>query len=273
MTLHPTRPTAPVPTRTRRRSPVGVAAVVAAVLGTTLGAVALLPGPAGALRPVRATATTALAGSAPAGGTAATTCAGFAADQTLLEQQLSNRTTTLGTLTGKVSASTTLSAADRSTLESDLADETTGIAALTAKVPGDTTCAELATDSRAMILSYRVYAVMTPQTDLVILADRINSLSATLAGDEPSLQAAIAAAGAQGKNVATAQAADADFNTRVAGAATAVAGLSSTLLAQNPAGFPASYSVFKNAYTSEATGRADLQAADTDLHVIAQTVG
>ena len=269
------RPDGHRPRRLRARTRPVWAAVTGSVLVASLASVALLPGPAGALRPLRASVTadagSAPDGSVPAGATGS--CAGFAARQALLEQDLSGRTTDLGTLTAKVTASTTLTTGDRSTLASDLADESSGIAALTAKAPGDTSCAEVGADSRTMVLSYRVYAVMTPQTDLVIVADRATSLARTLVADEPALQAAITAAAAAGRSVTVAEAAYADYTTRVQAATAALAGLSATLLAQDPAGYPANYSVFKSADTAEASARADLKVADTDLHEIVDPPG
>ena len=215
--------------------------------------------------------TTALAASsAPANPTPKVTCAPatFSQAQQALEQQLSARTTRLAALTGSVQGSSALTAADRTALEGILSSTTSGIAALTSKVPGDTTCAQLGQDARTMVQQYRVYAVVAPQTDLAIAADREASVIALVTSVEPGISSAISAAAQQGKDVAPAQAALSDLQSHLAAATTSSSGVAATVLAETPADFPASTNVFRSAHDGLVSARGDLQTVRTDLHTI-----
>jgi hypothetical protein len=255
----------------RRRPERRVAAAL--VLAAAIAATAALPAGALATRRTLASTASSSAAASPASKGGAAPCATIASAQSRLEQQLAQRTSTLTTLRAEVSTSSTLSGADRSTLLTDLADESSGIGALSAKAPTDTTCAQVAADAKTMVLTYRVWAVMAPQTDLVVDADRESAMATTLLGDEPGVAATIATAAARGKDVSAAQAADADLLNQVEAATVALPGLSVSLLSQTPAGFPGNLTVFKGALATETGVRGHLGAGDTDLHQISSLVG
>jgi hypothetical protein len=219
----------------------------------------------------------ALAAPAGAAGTTATTgtashptCtpATVVAAQQQLEAALAGRVTVLGSLSGDVQAATGLAAADRATLTATLATTSAGIGALVQKAPTDTTCLALWQDARSMVQSYRVYAVVAPQTHLAIAGDTADGIEATLAGDEPAIQGAIATAGKNGVNTAAAQASFADLQAQVTAAQGATGGVSATVLAQTPASYPGSSPVFVAARDGVRTAYGDLKTAAADLQAI-----
>jgi hypothetical protein len=186
-----------------------------------------------------------------------------------VESELSGRVTQLNALLTAVDQSNQLTASDRATLLNDISTvELPGITALQPQVQGAATCAQVRTFAATMVLSYRVYLVMTPQTHLTIAADDETAIESEFVALEPGIAGAIQRAQARGENVAAAMAADSDLVNQVAAASTATNGLSVQLLAQTPQGSPGNWSVFEAA--GQATSRADqdLHAANTDAQEI-----
>jgi hypothetical protein len=195
-------------------------------------------------------------------------CADLGAVRQQVAQGFSLRTARLRLLASVVTGSAYLTAADRATLRAELADETAGLTVLGQKVTGASSCSQLKTDRRSMIEDYRVGSVLSPQVDLVVLADRLSSLAATLSGYEPALHRSVTAAAGRGAAAATAQATLADYATQVESATHDLSGLSRTLLAQSPAGYPANRAVFTGALALERSARAAIKTATADGHRI-----
>jgi len=208
-------------------------------------------------------------GATPGSG-APTTCSisNLSLLQSYVEGALSNRVTQLNALTAIIGGATRLTASDQQTLSSDVSNELAGIQALQQKVPNDSTCLQLVADARAMVRNFRVYVVMTPQVRLTVSADSETSIAGQLAGLEPQIQAAIAAAQKNGKNVAGAQQSFSDFQTQITNTQSASGNVSGPVLAFTPSSYPGCKSTFVADVASLQGGRADLRKADTDLHAI-----
>lgn len=191
----------------------------------------------------------------------------FAAAQQHVETALSDRVTQLNRLLSQVqSPGSHLTSSDQSALVNDISGvELPGIQALQPEVQQATTCAQLWRYAHEMVYSYRVYLVMTPQAHETITADDETYVDGQLTSLEPTIEQAIAWAKAHGRDVSGAEEAFTDFQNQCSAAATAVSGLSSTLLAQSPAGYPANASVFITAHTQETSARNDLKTAFADL--------
>lgn len=193
----------------------------------------------------------------------------FQAAQQKVETGLSNRVTQLDKLLTRVQGAKHVTSGDAATLENDISNvELPGIEALQPEVQSATTCAQLRGYAHSMVYDYRVYMVMTPQADETLAADTETYLDQKLSGLEPQIQAAIAKAQSEGKDVSGAQAAFGDLQTQVTTAGSDVSGLSATLLAQTPQGAPGNQTVFKNARSSEENARTALKAAAADLKTI-----
>lgn len=191
----------------------------------------------------------------------------FAAAQQKVETGLANRVTQLHTLLSQVQSTTShLTSSDQAALVNDISGfELPGIQALQPEVQQATTCAQLRNDAHEMVYGYRVYLVMTPQTHETIAADDETYVDGQLTSLDPTIEQAIAWAQAHGRDVSGAEEAFTDFQHQCSAAGTAVAGLSATLLAQNPAGYPGNASVFTSAHTQETAARNDLKTAFADL--------
>jgi len=201
-------------------------------------------------------------------------CVNFAQAQQTVESELSGRVTQLDTLVSRVDAATGLTSSDKAALLADLTGtELPGIAALQTKVEGDTRCIQLRADAYTMVFEYRVYLVMTPQTDLVILNDAATNAEGVLAGLEPTISGWIAYAQAHGVDVSGAESAFSDYQAKVTTAQGLTTGQSATLLAQTPAGCPGNRSVFLQARTNLSNAHQDLHAARNDMAQIITDLG
>ena len=236
-------------------------------------AVLALPGAAWAIGSSAGSSTTTVAG---AGAASNPLCspAIFTAAQQRVEQALADRVTRLQALDAAVqSPGSDLTAADQAALAHDITSvELPGIEALQPEVEQATTCMTLRQDAHAMVFDYRVYLVMTPQTHETIVADRETAIDGRLTALEPTVQDAIDWARQHGENVADAESDLADMGARLSSASSSLTGLSPTLLAQTPAGYPGNASVFLTARTDETNARNDLRSAYEDLARIAQDI-
>lgn len=225
-----------------------VAATMAAA--AVAGAVAL-PAAADASTTTPGTGTTnPPAGTAPGVGpsqvqvTSATTAPGPVA--TKLEQrlmtQLQLRATQLGDLSKEVAAATALTPSDQGALEQKIAASTTSINGLIQSVPTDT-LPQLRAASRTMIDQNRVFAVLTPQVYEVIASDTVAGQAATLAAEEPSLQAEVTAAQGQ-VGYRNAESHYSAFVRAVAAAQAGTTRVSANLLVQVPADYPRDRGLF-----------------------------
>src|ERR1700722_3328329 len=188
-----------------------------------------------------------------------TTTSGLPAAKAFVELQLQKRVTELGILQARVASSSRLTAPDRSNLQTDIAGDLSAMKTLEGKLSGEKTCAGLVTDARSMVFGYRIYLVMAPKTDLVIVSDTETAVASQIQGAESRIDSDLNLAGKAGKNVAHAEQAFGSLETEITAAQKAVSGVSATVMAQTPAGSPGNRSVFVRA-------RASCETAYTDLH-------
>ncbi len=240
------------------------AGILASCTGGFFGAAASAATPASS-----ASAHSSTSGTGPASDP---TCSSstFAQAQQRVEADLSARVTQLGDLLAKVNdPSGHLAPSDEQALQNDLSNfELPGIQALQTQVQNDTTCAELRSAAHSMVDDYRVYLVMTPQTDLTIGADDETYVESRFVTLEPKFADAIAEAKADGKDVTAAENAFDDLENQVSAAQGDTNGLSTQLLAQTPHGYPGNWQVFVAAHSGELNARTDLHVADSDAQQI-----
>jgi len=198
------------------------------------------------------------------------TPATFSQAQQRVETALSARVTRLNALLGAVdNTANKLTDADRQALQNDISTvELPGIQALEPQAQQATTCPQLRSVARAMVFNFRVYVVMTPQVHLTIVADTESAIETTVAGLEPTIQAAIQNAQEHGKNVSGAEAAFADLQSKVSAAQSSTSGVAAQVLAQTPQGYPVNWPVFLTARTNLTNARTDLHAAYADAQQI-----
>lgn len=245
------------------------------VAGALAGVVTLMvPGAAWA---APAETTTSAAGSSASGQASNPFCtpSTFTTAQQAVVTALSGRVTQLNALVAAVSRPTThLTSSDQTTLLNDLNNvELPGIEALQPEAQSATDCIELRPIARQMVLDYRVYVVMTPQTHLTIALDYETFVEGVFSNLEPTITGAIATAKAQGRDVTAAQGAFNDLESQLTAAQSETNGLSATVLAQTPAGAPGNWQVFLDARTAATNARNDLRATYADLNQVVHDLG
>jgi hypothetical protein len=202
------------------------------------------------------------------------TPATFSAAQQLVETALANRVTQLNNLTTRAdNTANHLTGPDRQTLQGDLGPELSGIQALQPQAQSAIDCRQLRLVAHDMVFDFRVYVVMTPQTHLTITADDETYVETVFTDLETTISGSISAAEAQGRDVTAAQSALNDLEAQVTAAQSETSGLSATLLAQAPSGYPGNWQVFLSARTSETNARNLLEVAYDDLQKIVQDLG
>jgi len=235
-----------------------VAATVAAVPGTATAAPA-------ATTTTTTTTTTAGATTAPPSNPSCTPALLSEAQQQV-EADLSGRVAQLQALqTAADNSANHLSASDRGTLQNDITTvELPGIQALQTQAQQDTTCAALRQTAHAMVFTYRVYMVMTPQTHLTIVADDETYIEGLLSNLESTISSALNDSNANSTNLSAAQNAFGQFQSEVSSAQSSIGGLSAQLLAQTPAEAPGNWEFFVQARTTLTAARNDLHSAYAD---------
>jgi len=239
-----------------------------------LGLVVALPATGFAQAPPSTTSasTPATAGSAPS--TPLCTPAVVTKVQQLVGAELAARVTQLDLLVARVNSATSLAASDKSGLLADLSQtEVPGIQALQTRVPATTTCLALRQDAHSMVYDYRVYLVMTPQTDLVMANDAAIHAEGVLSNLETVISGGIQYDAQHGTAVAGAEAAFADYQAKVTAAQGLTSGQSAIVLAQSPPGYPGTKVVFVEARTNLTNAVHDLHAARQDLAQIIHRLG
>ena len=250
-------------------------ALLVPVAGALFGSAAVGMVPTSAWAAVGAAGSSVTVTAAGSGPASSPSCAAslFAAAQRRVEQALADRVSQLEALSA-LAVSPPLTASDQSALQHDITGvELPGIEALQPQAQQATTCAGLRQIAHAMVFDYRVYLVMTPQTHETVVADRETGITARLTALEPTVQAAIDWARQGGKDVTEAQSQLADMQARLSAATATLSGLSVTLLAQTPSGYPGNAAVFLTGRTDETNARNDLRSAYADLAAIARGLG
>jgi hypothetical protein len=167
-----------------------------------------------------------------------------------------------------VSASQYLSPSDRSTLLADLKGfELPGIEGLQPQAESATDCDQLLTVAHNMIFAYRVYLLVTTQTQLVLVADHESVEEAQLA-ERASAAQRIIESQAQDATATSVQGTLDVLQTVLDSAESCTVGLSSTLLKLTPLGYPTNEAVLIEASASETQAARALRSAEHDMEEV-----
>ena len=191
--------------------------------------------------------------------------------------QISARVATLNLLANRVADSTAIDASDRSALDSIIGNTSSGdiagLEALSAKVGAETTLAAVRSDLHEVYATYRIYAVVRPQVDLVLAGDSEVRIVADLSSLEAPLQTLIDQSGAPQAAVAAYQ----RYVSDIGAATTAIGTIPAQALAVTPGSFNADPSatpaVLQSDWHSLGVARSDLIDARTQIAAIIKVLG
>jgi hypothetical protein len=253
------------------RTPARLSVVVAIAL--TFAAIVGFPVRASAGAP---TATTTTTSPNPVGPASALACKAstLRSARLVLEQQLSARATQLLLLATRITNTKDIPRADAATLFGIVFHEQIsiaggGIKGLESKVAAAPNCGALIADARIMVKDFWVYALVSPQVDLTAVASVESTIDAQLAALEPNIASVINAAVQRGMDESNAQAAFSDLEAKLAAAQSSVSKVSiTTLLAQQPADFPADLSTLVGYHNDVSAAGSNLGDVSSDIRSI-----
>lgn len=178
-------------------------------------------------------------------------------------QEIDRRIAALNDLGTRVDGMQRVTAAFKQSLAGNIQNEVTALGQLKTKIAADTDEATLKADVQSITQSYRVYALVMPQSRIAAAADREVTLITMFNTLGQKLQARIAAQQNAGADVSKLLAALTDMSNQLKDANTqaqAAVSVSATLTPDNG-------DKTKMAQNTSAlhTGRADIQAAQKDL--------
>jgi hypothetical protein len=212
-----------------------------------------------------AATTLSLAGATAAHAAPGTNGATMARLKAAGDTAITARLAVLQQLSGEVNGAKHLSAGDVSTLLGQISADTSGLTQLKTTIDAETNGANLVTELKSIVTSYRVYVEMVPKVHLVRAADWVVDVTTTITNVEPKLQAAISAKG----NPSAAVAAYSDLVTKVSAAEGLASGLTGQLEGLTPAEYPSpAQTTLHGDRQALGTAANDLKQARADLQII-----
>lgn len=201
----------------------------------------------------------------PAGsiGASATVTAKMKTAITHADQEIDRRSTALNDLVARVNAMERVTPAFKTSLTANIQTQLTALVALKAKIDADTDATVLKADIKSITDSYRIFALVIPQSRIAAAADREVTIITMMNTLGAKLQARIQAQQSSGANVSTLLAALTDMSAKLTDANTqaqAAVSVSATLTPDegDKTKMDANTAALK-------TGRSDIQAAQKDL--------
>lgn len=178
-------------------------------------------------------------------------------------QEIDRRTNALTQQLERINAMTRVSAEVKTSLTAQTESQLQALAALKAKIDADASATTLKADVQSIAKSYRVFAVVMPQSAITAAVDRINTIADLMTTMGTKFSARIAEASAQGKDTAAASTALADYTAKIADAkvkAAAALTLSVNLKPDN-----GDAALMASNKTAIGQARADIKAAQESL--------
>lgn len=120
--------------------------------------------------------------------------------KTRADKAIDNRIAQLNRLLGRIQNDSRLSADEKSTLSANIQTDITGLTSLKAKIDADTDITVARTDVKS-IGNFKIFAVVVPQTRILITIDNLSALTLRLQGLTPKIQDLINNLKSQGKDV------------------------------------------------------------------------
>ena len=193
------------------------------------------------------------------------------------DQEIDRRIASLNELNTRVQAMVKLSAAQKAAISTTIQTQIQVFTALKAKVDADTDFDVLKADVKSITDSYRVYALVLPQIQVIAAADRLSTTADMVASMGTKIQARIAEAQAAGKNITAAQSALADMGAKVADANVQAQSAITAIISLVPdqgdkTKAEANRAALENARKIIKTGEQDLKDARKDIEKITKAL-
>lgn len=193
------------------------------------------------------------------------------------QQEITRRVEALSKMQNRVTDMKRLSESERSDFEAAITAQVNTLTELKTKIDADTSTTTLKEDVQSITKSYRIFALILPQTAIAAAVDRVESIVATATDISAKLATRISAANAAGHDTATMSASLTDMNAKIQDAKTqAGAALSATVSLQPDNGdktlMAANTAALKDAHAKIKAAETDLKAAKADAESIAKNL-
>ena len=132
------------------------------------------------------------------------------------DQEINRRINALNRLSDRVGKRKRVSDSEKNNIAAEVAGEITNLTNLKAKIDGDADIATLREDVKSILGSYRIFALVIPQGEILVGADRIKTIADNMITIGTKLQTRIADAKAAGKDTSSLDANLADYNAKIA---------------------------------------------------------
>jgi chromosome segregation ATPase len=189
------------------------------------------------------------------------------------DQEITQRVSALNALISRIAGMKNVSSGEKSTLQTTLQNEIAELTSLQQKIADDTSTTTLRTDLQSITQSYRIYALVLPQGQILATADRALTLATSMTTLGTDLQSRISQVQSAGQNVTSLQSSLSDLTAKVSDAQTnaqaAITEVSGLTPDQgNATQLQSNTSALKDARAKIKTANQDLIAARQDAGTI-----
>ncbi len=193
------------------------------------------------------------------------------------DQEIDRRVKGLMELQSKVQGMKRITDAQKTTITAAIQAQITTLTTLKTKIDADADADSIKADVKSITDSYRIYALIMPQIQILTAADRIATTADVVTGLGVKLQTTIASLQAQGKDVTTLQTSLTDLTAKAEDArvqANAAVAVVAVLVPDNgdKAKMTANTAALKDARTKIKAGNQDIVAARKDITSITKAL-
>jgi hypothetical protein len=191
--------------------------------------------------------------------------------------EITKRITSLNNLNTRVQGMKNVNSVEKSSITNEVNIENANLNTLKSKIDADTDITVAHTDSQEIFGGFRIYALVLPQGNIEVAADRVTTIVGLMNTISAKLQTRITTLQSEGKDVSALQASLTDMNAKLSDATgqsgSAQSGVASlkpdngdkTILASNTTALQSARANIKNA-------SADLKAARADITAIVKGI-
>lgn len=132
-----------------------------------------------------------------------------------VNKEIDRRISALTKLLQRIQNDSKLTGDEKTNVSNDIQSDIDGLNALKTKVDADSDINTLKSDAKQVVTNFRVFAIATPKTRLLITIDNLQTVVSKITAFTPKLQTLIDSLKSQGKDVTSLQTSLDDINSRL----------------------------------------------------------
>jgi hypothetical protein len=182
--------------------------------------------------------------------------------------EIERRLTTLKALDSKIASATKLSSSDSSQLTNNVNSDISQLTTLKTQLDGATTISAAISDTRAVILDYRVYVLLVPQVNLIKTAGDQQATEAKLTNLADKLSSRLTTDSQAGADVASLESLLSDLNSKVKAAQGISSSIETGVISLTPSDYNTNHDVLSGDRNQLETAQSDIKGAISDAQSI-----